>query len=378
MSDSAKRAIERLAAQADVRLNGTRPWDIQVHDERLYQRLLSHGSLGFGESYMDGWWGSERVDELFAKLLATDIKDSFKDLGLILLIIRNRLFNLESKAHAPKVAHEHYDLGNDLFEAMLDRRMAYSCGYWNPPAASGQAAKTLDEAQEAKLDLICRKIGLQKGQHVLDIGCGFGSFAGYAAETYGARVTGITISKQQAEKAREKTKGLPVEILLKDYRDLMGTFDHIVSVGMFEHVGGKNYRTYMEVAARCLKDDGLFLLHTIGGNAISYANDPWIAKYIFPVGKLPAIREIGKAIEGLFVMEDWHNFGADYDPTLMHWFKNFDAAWPKLKDKYGDRFYRMWKYYLLSCAGSFRARHADLWQIALSKKGVPGGYLSHR
>ena len=254
---------------------------------------------------------------------------------------------------------------------MLDKRLTYTCGYW-------RTANNLDEAQEAKLDLVCRKLGLKSGQSVLDIGGGWGSFAKFAAEKYGAKVTVVTVSKEQVELGQKLCAGWPVTFLLQDYREVKGKFDQIVSLGMIEHVGYKNYRTYMEVAERCLAADGLFLLHTIGGNESAKSTEPWIAKYIFPNSMLPSIKQLGQSIEGLFVMEDWENFSAYYEPTLMAWFANFDRHWPELKDKYGDRFYRLWKYYLLSCAGSFRARKNQLWQIVLSKQGVPGGYKSIR
>jgi cyclopropane-fatty-acyl-phospholipid synthase len=254
---------------------------------------------------------------------------------------------------------------------MLDTRMVYSCGYW-------REARTLEAAQEAKLDLICRKLGLKEGDRLLDIGCGWGGLAKFAAERYGATVVGLTVSKEQAALARERCKGLPIEIRVQDYRTLSERFDHIASVGMFEHVGVKNYRTYFEVARRCLKEEGLFLLHTIGGNRSVRSVEPWIGKYIFPGGMLPSVAQIGAGIERLFVMEDWHNFGSYYDTTLLAWWHNFDAAWPALRAKYGERFYRMWKYYLLICAGTFRARHSELWQIVLSPHGVPGGYISVR
>jgi cyclopropane-fatty-acyl-phospholipid synthase len=254
---------------------------------------------------------------------------------------------------------------------MLDKQMAYSCGYWRD-------AGNLDEAQENKLDLICRKLGLQPGTKVLDIGCGWGSLAKYAAEKYKAEVVGITVSQEQVDLARKICGGLPVEIKLMDYRDIRGQFDRIVSVGMIEHVGYKNYRTFMEVTHRCLQGDGLFLLHTIGSNKSRTSVDPWINKYIFPNGMLPSIKQLGSAIEGLFVMEDWHNFSADYDKTLMAWDGRFEDSWEKLKSKYDEGFHRMWRYYLLSCAGSFRARKNQLWQIVLSKRGISGGYQSLR
>lgn len=367
-----KNTIQKELAEIDIQINGTRPWDIQVHDERLYRRVIMRGSIGLGEAYMDGWWDCEQLDQFFFKILRAQLHTKHKPIGQDTFhILSNALFNKQSPARSFVVGERHYDIGNDLYRAMLDKRMVYTCGYWKD-------ATTLDEAQEHKLDLVCRKLNLKKGQKVLDIGCGWGSFAKFAAERYGAHVTGVTISKEQAALARELCKGLSVEILFQDYRDVEGVFDHIVSLGMFEHVGHKNYRTYMEVAAKHLKDDGLFLLHTIGENYFGIDVDPWIEKYIFPNGILPRIVHIGKAVEGLFVMEDLHNFGADYDKTLMAWHKNIEAHWDKLGGHYSVRFRRMWTYFLLSCAGAFRARDIQLWQIVLSKHGVAGGYTSVR
>ncbi|MHB8710049.1 MAG: cyclopropane fatty acyl phospholipid synthase [Minisyncoccota bacterium] len=369
---SARTLIEGLLKKADVTIGGNRPQDITVHDERLFDRAIRHGTLGLGEAYMDGWWDANAPDVFIDTVLRAHLDKEVRiNLASIATIAKAFLLNLQSSNRAFNVGEAHYDLGNDLYEAMLDPRMVYSCGYW-------KEAKTLAEAQEAKLDLVCRKIGLAKGDRVLDIGCGWGSFAKYAAERYGASVVGITVSKEQAVLARERCKGLPIEIRVQDYRALDEKFDHIVSIGMFEHVGVKNYREYFAVARRCLKDDGLFLLHTIGYARSQLNSDPWIEKYIFPGGMLPSVAQIGKAIEGFFLVEDLHNFGADYDPTLLAWFKNFDAAWPELRGKYGDRFYRMWKYYLLSCAGVARAREMQLWQIVLSPHGVAGGYRSIR
>lgn len=369
---SARAFVESLLKTADVTIDGDRPQDITVHDERLFNRVIRYGTMGLGEAYMDGWWDAKDIDVFIHKVLSAHLEEEIRfNVASVFAIAKAFLFNLQSSARAFIVGEVHYDLGNDLYEAMLDKRMVYTCGYWKD-------ATTLDEAQEAKLDLVCRKIGLKKGDRILDIGCGWGSFAKFAAEKYGASVVGITVSVEQAALARERCKGLPVEIRVCDYREVHEEFDHIVSLGMFEHVGVKNYRTYFEVARRCLKPDGLFLLHTIGDNISRVTSDPWITKYIFPGGVIPSVRQIGEASEGLFVMEDWHNFGPDYDTTLMAWFKNFDAAWPSLRAKYGDRFYRMWKYYLLSCAGAFRARKVHLWQIVLSKEGIPGGYHSVR
>jgi len=366
--------LQRLVAEAGIRFNGSAPWDIQIHDKRAYRMILSNGSLGFGEAYMDGLWDCERLDELFHRLLAVDIDEKlggWARLRLLGEIVRHRLFNLQSSGRAFQVGEQHYDIGNDVFEAMLDPTMSYSCGYW-------EQATDLNQAQLAKLDLICRKLQLKPGERVLEIGCGWGSLARYAAEHYGVEVFGITVSREQRQFAMDRSAGLPVTIELMDYRNLSGQFDKAVSVGMFEHVGQKNYAAYFDVAQRTLKDDGLFLLHTIGSHVTTTRVDPWIDKYIFPNGKLPSARELTAAVEQRFVIEDWHNFGQDYDRTLMAWWENFNRAWPRLKERYDPRFFRMWKYYLMSCAGFFRARQGLLWQLVLSKRQRHAVYRSVR
>jgi len=364
-------SAEAILATVDVTVDGERPWDIQVRDERFFRRALTGGALGLGESYMEGWWDTERVDELFARLARLDPRRIPIPWSLKWLLLQDKLVNRQRRSRSHRVGEFHYDLGNDLFEAMLDPRMTYSCGYW-------VAARTLEEAQEAKLDLVCRKLGLEAGQSVLDVGCGWGSFVRFAAERYGVRAVGVNNSVEQVALGSVRCAGLPIDLRVQDYRDVAGTFDRIASIGMFEHVGPKNYRAYFEVTRRCLADDGLFLLHTIGSRAAGRTVDAWTEKYIFPDGAQPTIGQIGRAIEGLFVIEDVQNIGADYDPTLMAWFANFDAAWERLRARYGDVFYRMWKYFLLSCAGSFRARRNDVWQIVLSPRGVPGGYRRAR
>lgn len=372
MAKGTPRVVEGLLRTAGVSINGEHPWDIQVRDERFFRRVLTQGSLGLGESYMDGWWQCERVDQLVCRLvragLATRVSGGMREL---LRQVVAQLVNLQSRARAFMVGERHYDLSLDLYRKMLDSRLNYSCGYW-------KNADTLDQAQIDKLDLICRKLSIQPGDKVLDIGCGWGSFARYAATEYGAEVTGITISREQARFARENCEGLPVEIRLEDYRAVSGSYDHIVSIGMFEHVGYKNYRTYFDVAHRCLKGGGLFLLHTIGGNQSTIKGDPWIHKYIFPNGLVPSLEQVGRALTGRFVMEDWHNFGADYDLTLMAWHSNFISHRDDFSQQFGERFCRMWEYYLLACAGAFRARDIHLWQLVLSPGGVPGGYDSIR
>jgi cyclopropane-fatty-acyl-phospholipid synthase len=363
-----KKTVVALLKKADITINGERPWDIRVHDENFYQRTLAEGELGLGESYMDGWWDCPALDQLIDRIFRNNLPQQVKgNWKLYWHILRSRIFNRQSRRRSFQVGEQHYDVGNDLYSAMLDRRMLYTCAYWKD-------VDNLEDAQEAKMDLICQKIGLEKGMTVLELGCGFGAFAKFAAEKYDARVTGLTVSKEQVKLGKEMCTGLPVDIRLEDYRNAEGLYDRVISIGVMEHIGYKNYRTYMEKAYAHLKDGGVALIHTIGSNTSKTHTNAWTDKYIFPNGMLPSIAQLGAAMEGLFVMEDWHNFGEHYDPTLMAWYYNFKRGWPKLKDKYGERFYRMWVYYLLSCAGAFRSRAIQLWQIVMTKPGTKQPY----
>ncbi|MFH2076214.1 MAG: cyclopropane fatty acyl phospholipid synthase [Pseudomonadota bacterium] len=356
--------IEQLFSETGVRVNGPDPWDIQVRDERFYTRVLKEGSLGLGEAYMEGWWDCLRIDEFICRLLKGNLGEKIKgNLRSRFFYLSARIFNLQSPSRAGIIARKHYDLGNDLFFSFLDPDNQYSCAYF-------QGTDDLAEAQQKKLDLICRKIDLQRQDHLLDIGCGWGGLARYAADHYGCSVTAVNISEEQIRYARELCKNLPVKILREDYRQIQGSFDKIVSVGMFEHVGKKNYGTFMRVARRCLKEGGIFLLHTIGGNASRVNCDPWINRYIFPNGMLPSIAQIGRAAERLFVIEDIHNLGPHYEKTLMSWNDRFQKAWTRLAGRYDKIFKRMWEYYLLAYAGAFRARHIQIWQIVMTKPGA--------
>ena len=369
---SAEATVRGLVSHLDIGFDGAAAHHIKVNDRSFFDRLLGGGALAFGETYMDGLWDCEALDELICKLLRADLEHRISPLKLLLPVLQAKIVNRQARRRAFDIGRHHYDIGNDLYTRMLDPRMTYSCGYW-------QAASDLADAQEAKLDLCCRKLGLEPGMRVLDIGCGWGSFASFAAERYGVEVVGYTVSTAQVELGRERCRDLAVELRLQDYREIEGRFDRIVSIGMFEHVGPKNYRSFMTVAERCLADDGLLLLHCIGTNTRRTAVDPWTDKYIFPGGVLPVAEQIAKAASGLFVMEDWHNFGTHYDPTLMAWMANIDRHRDALRDLgYDDRFYRMWRYFLLSSAGSARARRNQLWQIVYSKKGLAGGYVSVR
>lgn len=365
MPSQAEKFLLPLLEQAGIQVNGSQPWDLQVKNPAFYARVLRDQALGLGESYLDGWWECEAIDEFVARAyrarLDQKITGNWKLAAQALLA---RVINRQSSARAYQVGERHYDLGNDLYTAMLDKRLNYTCAYW-------KNARNLDEAQEAKLDLICRKIGLKPGMQVLELGCGWGSFAKYAAEKYGASVLGVTVSKEQVALGMELCRGLPVELRLQDYREVQGQFDAVISIGIMEHVGPHNYPTYMQVVERCLKPGGIGFIHTIGANKSLTSGEPWTDRYIFPNGVLPSIRNLAAAMENRFVIEDLQNIGPHYDPTLMAWYANFEAAWPELKPKYGERFFRMWRYYLLSSAGGFRSRNQQLWQIVFTRQGTP-------
>ncbi|WP_029681085.1 cyclopropane fatty acyl phospholipid synthase [Thioalkalivibrio sp. AKL19] len=369
---SARQQVTELLRSADIEVGGERPWDIQVHEEGLYQRILAEGSLGTGEAYMDGWWDVERLDELFFRILRAHLEHKVRSPAVLGRVLLSWLANEQSRRRSRRVAEQHYDLSNRLYEAMLGPTMQYTCAYYGPDGAEA----TLDEAQRAKLDLIARKLHLEPGMRVLELGGGFGELARYLAAEHGCEVDSYNISSQQVEYARGLCEGLPVDVRQQDYREAAREsrqYDRVVSIGLMEHVGPKNFRAFFELARSRLKPGGLMLLHTIGGNVSRRSTDRWIAKYIFPGGVIPSEAQLTRAKEGVFVLEDWHNFGPDYDRTLMAWDDNFVAAWPELKQSEGldERFYRMWRYYLLSCAGAFRARHLNLWQLVLSHGDLP-------
>jgi len=336
-----KYKLQKLLQDAGITIDGKEPWDIRVHDDRFYRRVLTEAHLGTGESYMDDWWDCEALDEFFYRVLRKKLDRQVSGLPRFIGSIAGKILNLQHPRRAFTVGETHYNIGNDLYGAMLDKRMIYSCGYWD-------GARDLDEAQERKLRLVFDKLMLEPGMHLLDIGCGYCS-------------------------------GFPIEIKLMDYRDLSaGTFDRIYSIGMFEHVGHKNYRTYFQKARNALDPKGLFLLHTIGSNRTGTNTDRWTSRYIFPNSMLPSADHIARTSEGTFVLEDWHSFGYDYFLTLKAWNENIERHRITLGKNYSERFFRMWRYYLLSAAGSFRARHVQLWQVLFSPAGVEGLFRVQR
>lgn len=359
MSLRPRQIVSQFLSECNVRINGDAPHDIRVKNEDFYTRALLDGSLGLGESYMDGWWDAQDLEGFIYLLLSAQVDERVWNWRKAAAYCVASIFNLQKRARAFQIGERHYDIGNDLYECMLDRRLIYSCGYW-------ESATTLDAAQEAKLELIFKKLGLKAGQRVLDIGCGWGGALQLAATQYNIDGVGITVSREQAEYARKLCAGLPITILLKDYRDLQATFDRIFSIGMFEHVGAKNYRTYMETVRRSLRPDGRFLLHTIGSANATNHSDPWIVKYIFPNSMLPSQQQIARAIDGLFSIDGWQRIGHHYEPTLLAWRDNFEKHWPKLKASRDERFFRMWRFYLSASAASFRAGTIDVWQVLLA------------
>lgn len=366
--------LQDFLANSDVKINGTRPWDIQLHNPAAIGKIMTRGTLGIGESYMDGWWDCAALDECTTRIFRQN--DHFKlnrwdTLPFLFDLLKSRLLNLQSKRRAFQVGEQHYDIGNDIFTAMLDENMIYSCGYW-------EYANNLDGAQLDKLDMVCQKLKLSAGETLLDIGCGWGGLAIHAAKHYGVSVVGLTVSREQQKLAQQKCVGLPIEIHLQDYRQMQGQFDKIVSVGMFEAVGPRNFKTYFDTVQRLLKPDGLFLLHTIGNKKSGKPNDPWLDRYIFPNGFIPSRTDIVNALDSEFMIEDWHNFGHDYDRTLMAWLERFNAAWPQLSKNYSERFRRMWWFYLMTSAAYFRSRRGYLWQLVISHAQMQNNYRSVR
>lgn len=362
-----EKTLETVLRTLGIEINGSQPWDPQIKDISVLKDIARGGSLAAGEAFMDERWDVEQLDMLIERLQRHHtLWDRLLYGNLLWERIKMKIFNRQRGDRAFEVGQVHYDLGNDLYATMLDKRMIYTAAYW-------KEANNLDEAQEAKLDLICRKIGLKPGDRVLDIGCGWGGFMKYAAEKYGVSCVGISVSKEQTAYGRQVCAGLPIEFVITDYAKFKPDqpFDHIVSIEMFEAVGHKNYELFMKKASSWLKPEGRFLLQSIGSTHHDTVSDPWIDKYIFPNGILPTKSLIERATKGVLKAHDWHDIGPDYDKTLMAWWDNFQTGHKTLdQKKYDRRFYRMWQYYLLTCAGGFRSGHLVDWQILFTKPDV--------
>jgi cyclopropane-fatty-acyl-phospholipid synthase len=373
-----KPLFESLLEGTGVRVGGGRPWDIRVNDDRLYRRAL-RGSLGIGESYMDGDWDCDALDEMFRRVLGSGAQHRplVRAAGA-LKALQSRLTNLQTKRRSRAVAEEHYDIDHRMYAHFLGPWNQYTCCFFD-------GTTDLERAEVIKLEMLCDKLELKAGDRLLDIGCGWGGFAKYAAQTRGCEVTGISLSDEQIRYAVDYTKGLPVTIRKLDYRDLpdsgLPPFDKISIVGMIEHVGYKNYAPLMGVVHQMLKPDGLFLLHTIGNCEKTIVVDPWIEKYIFRNSMAPAMSQLSDAAEGKFVIEDWENYGHHYVPTLQSWYDRFNANWDRIraipaKRPFDERFRRLWNYYLMSCKAAFEVEKLHLWQLVMTRiqsgRGVYG------
>lgn len=368
---SSRDLAHNLLNAAGIPLNSGEPWSIHVHNEEMWDRVISKKQLGLAESYMDGWWDCQALDVALTKLLSINVLNLLKPSpALALHVLRSTLFNNQTKRRATANAQHHYNIGNDLYSRMLDSEMVYSCAYW-------KNATTLEEAQEAKFDLICRKLDLQPGMKLLDIGSGWGGFLRYAVKNYGVQATGISPADNQISLAKVKSEGLGIKFLQQDYRDLSGKFDRIVSIGMMEHVGPKNYHTFFDKCNDLLTQDGRMLHHTIASNVSKKVTDPFFDRYIFPGGVLPSLAKIASAVQNIFVIEDLQNFGPDYDRTLLEWHRNISPKWSEIP-QYDLRFRRMWDYYLLSSAAGFRAGDLQLLQCVFQRVGQRPTYIAAR
>lgn len=377
-----KALVTAKLAQAGITINGTNPWDLIVKDDRFYARTAIGGSLGLGDSYAEGLITCEDIGALQQRWIAADTHPPGprwpRNPAEAWIRLKMLMSNQQNIERSRDVGKFHYDIGNDLYRRMLGPTMAYSCGYWAGIKYATDAL-ALDQAQRNKYQIICEKLNLRWGMRVLEIGCGSGGFAAYAAREYGVDIVGVSISKEQIAYAQQAYPDLcasgQINLQLMDYRGMYDTFgqqfDAAVSIGMFEHVGPANYAVYMKAVRDCLKPHAPFLLHTIVGNGNP---DPFMWYRIFRGGVLPLEAQMAKAAKPYFAIEHVENFGYDYYLTLKAWWNNFVAAWPELEHTYDRRFYRMWEFYLKACAALFEARRIHLQHWLLVPGGTKHGY----
>lgn len=326
-------------------------------------------SLGFGENYMNGnIIVNGNLQSLLSLEYKTDISKIKPSIDTALKIVVNNIKTLNSRHKAKKNIFRHYDLGNDFYKLMLDKNMTYSCAYFK------DKNDTLEDAQNNKYELICKKLRLKDGDRLVDIGCGWGGMLTYAAKRFDIKAVGCTLSKHQYEYAKEKVKeeGLEdrVKIFFKDYRDLEGKFNKFVSIGMFEHVG-KNYAlTFFRKISKLFDDKSLGLLHTIARNRY-YPTDPWTKKYIFPGGYIPVLSNILRdmSYKQLYVI-NVDNWRPHYAKTLDKWIERFESNIDKIRDMFDDNFINMWRLYLNGASAGFKFGITNVYQILFSNNLV--------
>mmetsp|Transcript_2643 Transcript_2643/g.5371 ORF Transcript_2643/g.5371 Transcript_2643/m.5371 type:complete len:414 (+) Transcript_2643:74-1315(+) len=350
---------------------------VEFHDPTAWYDIITQGNLGVAESYMHG---KIKVDPLpfFLTLLngtalgtrrkeGSDYMVFFMDMINLPTALAGRLFNQQTRERSTRVTKQHYDAGNDLYERMLGPSMSYTCAYW-------RNATTLDEAQTNKFDLIRRKLELQDGMKVADLGMGWGTAAAYMHKHGRVEVTGVSLSEEQVKWAQANLAKTGLKFVWEDYRDHcenpanVGTYDRVYSIGMLEHVGFKNHATLFKCIKRLLKPDGLAVVHTIGEPDFLPNSDPFLDKYIFPGAVIPALSSVSAAIENDFILEDFQNFGYDYAKTLAVWAVNSEAFFRDNPTAYTPEFQRMWDYYLKMCEALFELRINQLWHFVLSPR----------
>ncbi len=358
-----ERRAQELFALAGIKINGDQPCDIQVRNNAAFVRLFGYGSLGWGEAYVDGYWDCEQLDDFVCRCLIANLTGHFRPSDF-LLFLRARLLN---RSFPTLAVPKHYESGIELFEKMLDQRLIYSSGYW-------KNATTLNEAQEHKLDLVAEKLGLKAGMKVLDIGCGWGGAIRYFAERYKVSGLAVTTSKNQYDVACQTCKDLPIEIRLHDYREVSEQFDCSYSIEMLGHLKPKHYKHYFQFVNRTLREGGSHLVQVAGSSMRAVRSDPWVQRYIFPGGYVPAPSQLIAAAQASLNLEDWQILTKDHDQTFMAWHENLSAAWKDFEEEVDERTVRMWRYYLLSFAGVFRSNASQLWQIVFSKSAVNPTY----
>lgn len=357
-----KHLITYLFSRADIRVGGSRSWDIEVTDPRFFRTLMKRGSLGLGEAYMDGWWRAEDLEAFFYRCIKSNLYQASQSLPFhVRRRLLDKLNNQQNRNKSVRVARQHYNLGNDLFFEFLGHYKNYSCGYFRD-------TDDLCQAQLKKMQQICREMAFKSGERVLDVGGGWGEIARHVATNHECQITSINISDEQITHARRHCAGLPVEIKKLDYRDLDKGFDKILVIAMLTHVGPKNYRVFMETLHRCLEPGGTVLIESVGSPTDKINCEPWTDKYIFPGGVIPSLRQIDRAIDGLFTRERTAEFGDYYHLTMRAWHENFTRAWPQLQLRYPEKVRLMFEYFFLSVAAAFRARSLLHWHIVLRKK----------